>query len=587
MKDTIKKFKRFISFHIGVIRELWKITPGKTLYLILFSVFLPLSSLIELWFTKYLTNSIAYYDFSNNKVFSHTILMLIGIALSLIIFVFLNWVFNIVNNKYANDIVSKKQSEFLNVISQISYENFESAEFYHNLCVANDAPGQYAAAISHITAMLNTIVYLIIYYIVICRINFFLIFLLIASFCLYIWMNKKIYGKWDYYYDDYIIPERRKSNYFESILSNRVNHYTIQVNRQLPFFMKKYEEHADNERKYTLKLNLLSFFSEIVMAILFLFIFLFILLLVSKKIVKGVYEIGEFTLISSVMFRLFALYRNLTHYIFAEKLHIKTIRIFKEIMEFTENSGTHKKNNSDEKDNVTINHLTYKYKQAQNYALQDINYTFKRGEKIAIVGENGSGKTTLILILLNLLQKTDGELINFLGKPTAIMQDFQFYQFTIKENIELGCKGKCLEEERINDILKKVQLFDFINELPNGMYTKIGQLEDGIELSKGQFQRLALARMLADDEAKIWILDEPTAYLDPIAEIDMYQYILKLSGDKLVFFISHRLGFAKNADKILVLHNGKIEEAGTHEELMKMTNGLYKEMYESQLEWYK
>ena len=113
----------------------------------------------------------------------------------------------------------------------------------------------------------------------------------------------------------------------------------------------------------------------------------------------------------------------------------------------------------------------------------------------------------------------------------------------------------------------------------------LGQMQDGVELSKGQWQRLAIARLLANDDAKIWILDEPTAYLDPIAEVEVYNKIWQLSGDRLVFFISHRLGFAKNADYIIVIENGCIAEFGTHKELIRK-DGSYAKMFSAQKEWY-
>lgn len=135
--------------------------------------------------------------------------------------------------------------------------------------------------------------------------------------------------------------------------------------------------------------------------------------------------------------------------------------------------------------------------------------------------------------------------------------------------------------------MRKVELYDLIMSKPDGINTRLGQLEnDGIELSKGQWQRLAIARLLANEKAQVWVLDEPTAYLDPISEIEMYNFIMKLAGDRLVFFISHRLGFAKKADTIIVLDNGAIIEAGTHSELMSKLEGKYMQMYNLQCEWY-
>jgi ATP-binding cassette subfamily B protein len=217
--------------------------------------------------------------------------------------------------------------------------------------------------------------------------------------------------------------------------------------------------------------------------------------------------------------------------------------------------------------------------------LRNISNSFRIGEKIAIVGKNGSGKTTFISIILDLFKNFDGEYYKSSEDITAILQNFGQYQMTVKENIEIGCGGNSLADEKIFDILKKVELYDFIMSKPDGIYTKLGQLEEGIELSKGQWQRMAIGRLLANEKALIWILDEPTAYLDPIAEIDLYKFIFNIAKDRLVFFISHRLGFAKNADRIILINEGTIEEEGTHDALMDK-NGLYSEMFTAQKEWY-
>ena len=171
-------------------------------------------------------------------------------------------------------------------------------------------------------------------------------------------------------------------------------------------------------------------------------------------------------------------------------------------------------------------------------------------------------------------------------EKTAVMQDFIQHQLTIKENIEIGCGGAVKPDEFIWDIIRKVGLEEFVRSKPDGIYTMCGQLDQGIELSKGQWQRIAIGRLLANPAARIWILDEPTAYLDPLAEIEMYNLIYSLAGDRMVFFISHRLGFAKNADRIIVLKDGVAAEQGTHKSLME-AGGIYAEMFSAQKEWYR
>ena len=120
----------------------------------------------------------------------------------------------------------------------------------------------------------------------------------------------------------------------------------------------------------------------------------------------------------------------------------------------------------------------------------------------------------------------------------------------------------------------------------HGVDTQIGQLNNGTGLSKGQWQKLAVCRLLADEEATIWILDEPTAYLDPISEIEFYTLINNFAGDKTVLFISHRLGWAKNADLILVMKDGTVAESGTHQQLLEK-EGDYYTMYCAQKKIYE
>ena len=124
-----------------------------------------------------------------------------------------------------------------------------------------------------------------------------------------------------------------------------------------------------------------------------------------------------------------------------------------------------------------------------------------------------------------------------------------------------------------------------VSKLPQGIDTMLGQLQEGMDLSKGQWQRIAIARLLANPEAKIWVLDEPTAYLDPISEIEIYDLIYELAGERIVLFISHRLGFAKRTDRIIVFEDGKVAEEGNHTQLLER-DGIYAEMYKMQETWY-
>ncbi len=214
----------------------------------------------------------------------------------------------------------------------------------------------------------------------------------------------------------------------------------------------------------------------------------------------------------------------------------------------------------------------------------DLN--FLQGENLAIVGQTGWGNTTLMSIIMGLLTSYQGVCQRGETVCVAVLQDFIEYELTIRENIELGCGGKELPDERIEEILKQVGLYEYVLTLEQGVHTKLGQLDNGTELSKGQWQRLAVGRLLANEKADLWILDEPAAYLDPLAEIDVYKLIFGLAGRRTVLFTSHRLGFARMADRILVMDDGKITEDGTHQDLMRR-NGVYAKMFDIQRKWYQ
>lgn len=215
-----------------------------------------------------------------------------------------------------------------------------------------------------------------------------------------------------------------------------------------------------------------------------------------------------------------------------------------------------------------------------------------------MVGENGAGKTTIIKLLLRFYDVTDGEiLINGVNIKElnldewhklvgALFQDFIKYQFTFKENVYIGDLAKANDEKLLREAIFKSGASAYVNKLPDGLNQVVGKMfEKGIDLSGGQWQKLALARAFFRD-APLLILDEPTSAIDAKAEYEIFQNVQKLQKDKTVIIISHRFSTVRNADRILVLHGGHIIEEGDHKKLMDK-KGLYAELFELQARGYK
>ena len=221
--------------------------------------------------------------------------------------------------------------------------------------------------------------------------------------------------------------------------------------------------------------------------------------------------------------------------------------------------------------------------------LLHVSLIVNKGETLAIVGNSGGGKSTLVNLLPRFYDIRNGEIainginikeysLSSLRQNIAIVfQDNFLFSGTIRENILLGKKDAT--DEEVNNAIKMAYLDEFIQSLPNGLDTQIG--ERGVLLSGGQKQRVAIARAFLKD-APIIILDEATSALDNKAEAIVQKAIDNLMKDKTVFVIAHRLSTIKNADRIAVINEGQLVELGSHDELIKIEGGQYKTLYDMQ-----
>ena len=244
---------------------------------------------------------------------------------------------------------------------------------------------------------------------------------------------------------------------------------------------------------------------------------------------------------------------------------------------------------------IELEHLSFSYPGTDVEILKDVNLKITKGERIALVGLNGAGKTTLIKILCGFYRPTSGTIkingiditrINrksYIGQISALFQDYNFFSFSIKENI--AGDGE-IDEERISQIIDDLDMSSLIGKLPKGIDTTIYRIldKDGVEFSGGQNQRIAFARALYKKNSLI-LLDEPTAALDVLSETKLYEDFNGLTKGKTVLFISHRLASTKFCDRIVTLYDGTIDEVGSHEELLKK-NGRYAELFKLQASKY-
>jgi len=387
-----------------------------------------------------------------------------------------------------------------------------------------------------------------------------------------------------------LIRENNEKSYFLGTLreknSRRESHYLGLEN----FLFRKWGAAEEKRKKLEIKSFKNFYLIFVTRDTLLSLTFFSVLVLAAFDIGRGNAEVSIFVMMTELLIMFLYELSHGVYMISNNKELLITLENYYTMLEFDEDNFLEE---DTEIISIDCNALRYRYPQSNDDILKGINLKFEKGERIAIVGENGSGKTTLTNILLGLVDPTEGfvtinqnidfnpSLLN--SRIKAIVQEFGKYHVSLMDNILIGKKE--VTDDKLNQVIKLLELDKIANKLPNGYDTILGNLSNGYDISEGQWQRIAVARLLLNDNSDIWILDEPTAHLDPLAEIEIYDLINEHADDKAVLFISHRLGYARKADRIIVVDDGEIIEEGNHDYLMKI-NGKYAKMYDIQKSWF-
>lgn len=249
------------------------------------------------------------------------------------------------------------------------------------------------------------------------------------------------------------------------------------------------------------------------------------------------------------------------------------------------------------KPTITFENVSFRYPNATTNTLSHLNFTIPSGQNVALIGENGAGKTTLVKLLMRMYDPQEGRiLVNGIDLKdlseellfslySCLFQNFGHFYLTVKENLQLA-SGKTITDTEMINFLKFSNAWEFIEPTPGKLNQQLGpEYEDGIDLSGGQWQRLAIARAYAK-QAPILILDEPTSAVDAKSEMEIFDRINQKMRTNTLIFISHRFSTIKDAERIIVLDKGRIIEDGTHHQLME-NQGKYSELYSLQADRYQ
>lgn len=393
---------------------------------------------------------------------------------------------------------------------------------------------------------------------------------------------------------------QRKISYTRECFSRASSEKDIRL-----FKMQKFLFHIQNKniKKYVSlierickRFQKVSIVNGLVVCARHAIVFVFLIILYNENKIM----LGDFSFFVMVLLRIAIILNLLTNNLAEIKGENYIMNLFREFVELPEiNNETKEDVNEINNYNfeISFENVSFHYPGSNENILEEISFTIHGGEKLAIVGINGSGKSTLIKLLCRLYQPSKGRILingkDIQGIPleqyfkmlSVVFQDPNVMEFTIAENIGMTMENK-VDKDLLYKVMEENELLDKVNSLECKESTFIGKnLSDaGIALSGGEQQKIAVARADYKDGG-LFIFDEPTASMDPIAEKNVYERYLKIYKNKTMILISHRMSSIKLCSRILVLSDRKIKEIGTHEQLMAQ-NGEYARLYNIQEKYY-
>ncbi|MCL2815284.1 MAG: ABC transporter ATP-binding protein/permease [Oscillospiraceae bacterium] len=394
--------------------------------------------------------------------------------------------------------------------------------------------------------------------------------------------------------EDRAAPVRREFDYYESCMTGREYFKETRILGAFSYFRKLYADTLTQLNKLKFRASVKSDLAESGMQVLSLGGYIGILLLLFDSLMKGEIGVGAFAAVFASVDQMFEMMKGLFERVRLLAGNFGRVQNYIRFIQMPERSGTDIELPADT--GVTLNGVSFSYPGAGQKAVDDVSLTIKNGETIAVVGENGSGKTTLVRLITGLYLPDEGDILygetntktisahSLFKNISAVFQKYQRYQMTLRENVGISDAGNTKSEAALDEIITHAGIDKNDSSFTNGYDTMLSREFDGVDLSGGEWQRVAIARSFFRAHRFI-VLDEPTAAIDPIEETKIYNRFAEISKDKTAIIVTHRLGSVKLADRILVMKHGKLVEQGNHMELLT-AGGEYARLYKSQKQWY-
>lgn len=579
---------------LKIIKISWE--SSQKLFVALFimnmlGILFPIMSMLN---TQFLMNGIQMHF----SFFSSPFLILLISFFSINILNELNRAFlTIITNRESDVLNYQFSKRVLKKVNTQSLKDFENPDFYNLVQRAETAGGtQPNSIVTGLIGIAVNSIGFVSYVVILASWKWWSIFVIVLFPLL---SSLQIYKQSKYEFE--ILYKRanieRKSWYYAHLMNKDTNIKETRLFSLENYLLKKFCEIRELFIKENTKMSIRR--SKIVFSIQIISIISsgVLILLIFYQASKGMILLGSLmTLINSIISAKSSS-STIINFIFGmhqSSLYAGNIVELLDYKGLTDSDNRDRVKKIDQINSIVLENVSYKYLNSNEKALNNINLKFDVGKNYTVVGRNGSGKSTLMKILLGLYSDYSGiikingvdlkeiDLQSYKKKLSTIFQDFTNYQFSVAESISISEPNAMNDIDRIKESADKATATNFIMKLPNQFYQQIGNwFEGGVQISGGEFQKLAIARAFYRDKASMIILDEPSSALDPFAESGIYRQFGEMTKDKIGIFVTHRLKNFNIEGDIIVLDNGEIAEQGHQTELLDK-KGMFYRLYNTQ-----
>lgn len=509
--------------------------------------------------------------------------------------IYSNYVENVVYPLETNRLFGGIYKKLYEKAKNVELRCYEDSDFYNRYTMAMDGAEEKVTAIIRgiLGTLIGSVSVTVVFWFMYEIDHYAILFIISPLLGNFLFGNLK--NKYEFKRYQEQAPNEKVLNYVSRMMYLPDGAKEIRLSEVFSLMKKQYHEATQRNVKVAVKYAF-SNASLSFLRITFTFTVIFegvLLYAIYRKQVTGSITLAQLTIMTSLMVAmtwiLIRVFESIME-ILKNGVFINNLRGF---LEYVETIPQDQDGEMPEKEfrSIEFRNVSFSYNEEQT--IQDLSFVITKGQSVALVGHNGAGKTTIIKLLLRLYDPTSGTIF-YNGRDireynlkayrklfATTFQDFQMFGMTIKENVLMGRHYE-REEELVIDALKKAGVYEKVLSLENGIDTMMTKEfdENGAVLSGGETQKIAVARTFVKD-APMKIFDEPSSALDPIAEYELFQNIMKEGSDHTMLFISHRLSSVKNCDKVFMLEKGHLIEEGAHDELIA-ANGSYAQMYKKQ-----